>query len=85
MKDKYFEHLNCPQVNATRRHGWLINIASGNGLVPSGTKPLPEPVLTQIYVNIWCHQATMSWYHIYGPSRDLVLNLQTYLSVAHSH
>ena len=29
--------------------GWKqkrkINIASGNGLVPSGNKPLPEPVL----------------------------------------
>ena len=26
------------------------NTVSGNGLVPSGNKPLPEPVLTQIYV-----------------------------------
>ena len=24
----------------------LVNIGSGNGLVPSGNKPLPEPVLT---------------------------------------
>ena len=24
------------------------NIGSGNGLVPSGNKPLPEPMLTQI-------------------------------------
>ena len=23
-----------------------VNIGSGNGLVPSGTKPLPEPMLT---------------------------------------
>ena len=28
------------------------NIGSGNGLVPSGNKPLPEPMLTQIYVAI---------------------------------
>ena len=28
------------------------NIASGNGLVQSGKKPLPEPMLTQIYVAI---------------------------------
>ena len=28
---------------------------SGNGLVPSGNKPLPEPMLTQIYVAIWRH------------------------------
>ena len=27
-----------------------VNIGSGNGLVPSGNKPLPEPMLTQIYV-----------------------------------
>ena len=31
------------------------NIGSGNGLVPSGNKPLPEPMLTQIYVAIWRH------------------------------
>ena len=30
----------------------MINIGSGNGLVLSGNKPLPEPVLTQIYVAI---------------------------------
>ena len=27
-----------------------VNIGSGNGLVPKGNKPLPEPVLTQNYV-----------------------------------
>ena len=26
--------------------GQWLNIASGNGLLPDGTKPLPEPVLT---------------------------------------
>ena len=26
-----------------------VNISSGNGLVVSGNKPLPEPLLTQIY------------------------------------
>ena len=31
------------------------NIGSGNGLVPSGIKPLPEPMLTQIYVAKWRH------------------------------
>ena len=29
-----------------------VNIGSGNGLVPSGNKPLPEPMLNQIYVAI---------------------------------
>ena len=27
----------------------LVNIGSGNGLVPSGNKPLPESMLTQTY------------------------------------
>ena len=37
----------------------LVNIGSGNGLLPDGTKPLPEPMLTQISVAISHHQATM--------------------------
>ena len=28
-----------------------VNIVSGNGLVPSGNKPIPEPMLTQFYVD----------------------------------
>ena len=32
-----------------------VNIGSGNGLVPSGNKPLPEPILTQIVVGTWSH------------------------------
>ena len=32
-----------------------VNIGLGNGLVPSGNKPLPEPMFTQVYVAIWCH------------------------------
>ena len=31
------------------------NIWSGNVLVPSGNKPLPEPMLTQIFVAILRH------------------------------
>ena len=34
-----------PQMNTTEPHWWLVNNSSGNGLVPLGTKPLPEPVL----------------------------------------
>ena len=36
-------------MNATRPYWGEVNIGSGNGLVPSGNKPLPEPMLTQIY------------------------------------
>ena len=32
-----------------------VNIGSGNGLVPSGNKPLSEPVLTKISNAIWRH------------------------------
>ena len=34
---------------------------SGNDPVHSDSKPLPEPMLTQFYVAIWHHYATMSW------------------------
>ena len=46
--------------NVTWAHWWLVNIDSGNGLWPSGNKPLPEPMLTQIYHAIWHHLAPMS-------------------------
>ena len=36
-------------------HWSSVNIGSGNGLVPSGNKPLPEPMLTHIFVAIWRH------------------------------
>ena len=32
-----------------------VNIGSGNGLVPSGNKPLPEPMLIMFYDAIWHH------------------------------
>ena len=40
----------------------IRTIGSGNGLVPSGNKPLSEPMLTQMYVAIRIrgHQARMS-------------------------
>ena len=33
----------------------ICQIGSGNGLVLPGNKPLPEPMLTQIYVVICCY------------------------------
>ena len=30
----------------------FVNIGSGNGFVPYGTKPLPEPMLTYFQLNI---------------------------------
>ena len=43
----------------SRPHRWLVNIVSGNGLVPSGNKPLPESMLTQIYVAAWHYYAAL--------------------------
>ena len=36
---------------------WLLTKLpdSSSGLVSSGNKPLPEPMLTQFYIIIWCH------------------------------
>ena len=46
---------NCRRVIVTGPHWWYVDIGSGNGLVLSGNKPLPEQMLTQIYVAIWRH------------------------------
>ena len=43
--DQYFM-WNCPQMHVTGVYSWFINIGSGNGLVPSGNKPLTEPMLS---------------------------------------
>ena len=32
-----------------------VNSGSGNGLVPSGNKPLPEMMMPRIYVAIYHH------------------------------
>ena len=34
---------NCCQINITGPDWWSVKIGSGNGLMPSGNKPLPEP------------------------------------------
>ena len=38
-----------------------VNIGSCNGLLLSGNKPLPDPMLTQIYGAIWRHRTTMDY------------------------
>ena len=53
-------HSLCNRSYRNTREPQEVNIGLGNGLVPSGTKPLPEPMLTPIYVTMLCHQATMS-------------------------
>ena len=50
----------CYQVNAKTPHWSLVNIGSGNGLVPSGNKSVHKPMLTQMYIAIWGHHITIS-------------------------
>ena len=38
-----------------------MDIGSGDGLMPLGNKPLPEPMLTQIYVTISSHNELTHW------------------------
>ena len=52
---------NCPPMNVTGLYWRWVNIGSGNGLVPSGNKPLPEPMLTQINIAIW-QLVLFNWY-----------------------
>ena len=52
--------MYCLYVNGSASWQMSVRIGLGNGLVLSGNKPLPEPMLTEIYVAIWCHLAPMS-------------------------
>ena len=46
---KFWHSLrNYSQVNATGGQWWEVKIGSGNGLVSSGNKPVPDPMLTQM-------------------------------------
>ena len=60
IKLRYLEDFlwNCPQVDATRPHRWLVNIGSGHGLVLSGNKPLPEQILTHHLVSLGHNELT---------------------------
>ena len=57
---------NFPQVIVIGLHWLLVNIGSGNGWVPSGNKPLPEPMLTKIF----CHR--MAWL---GHNEDYLIDM----------
>ena len=63
---KFSSESGLIKRSATNTHWWWVNTGSGNGLVPSDTKPLPEPMMTQIFVTIWHHYATS-----YKPIRQL--------------
>ena len=46
---------SCSQANSTDHYQSEVNIGLANGLVLSGNKPLPGPMLTQIYDVISSH------------------------------
>ena len=46
---------SLPKLPLYECHWWSIHICSGNGLVPSGNKPLLQPRLTQFSVTMWRH------------------------------
>ena len=55
--------LRCLSLDLT--YFWSVNIGSGNGLVPSGTKPLPEPILT--HDPVICHHMASTrpqWFNL---------------------
>ena len=62
MKNKHLEYFiwNCLQVNVTGPPWWLVNIGSDNGLVPSGIKPLFQPMLTKSYDKLYMTYTSFS-------------------------
>ena len=44
---------NCPQAIITGPYCWYFSIGSGNGLVSSSDKALPQPMLTKFLVAMW--------------------------------
>ena len=53
--------LNVSKVTETESNYRQINICLGNGLVPPGKKPSPQPMLTQIYDVTRFHLAVAHW------------------------
>ena len=41
--------LSCGITSVKSLKWWIVNIGSGNGLVPLGNKPLHEPILAELY------------------------------------
>ena len=51
LMDDWHISWNCPEMNVIGTYLWYVHIDSGNGLVPSGNKLLPEP-------DLCCHMAS---------------------------
>ena len=46
-------------MNVTGSYWWLVNIGSGNGLVPPGNKPFPDQMLTD-FSDVICRKQWVS-------------------------
>ena len=57
IKERYRGHYlwDSPQMNVEKPHWRSASIGSGKGLVPSGNKPLSEPMMSKFYVTLWRH------------------------------
>ena len=55
-RNDYF-HFQCYyfDMNDIEASCWQFNIGSGDDLVPSGNKSLPEPMLTKVHDALWGH------------------------------
>ena len=42
----YQRYVFPVKLNGIKPHWWLVTISTGNGLVPSSNKPLPDPMLS---------------------------------------
>ena len=84
--DAYISWISwlCPQ-KATEHIWWLVNTSSRYGLVPLSSKPLPEPMLTQIYIAIWPHWATLVCFRRRGTISILCYYLIYVYSFHESH
>ena len=63
--------VEFPQLNITEPNWWYVKIGTGNDMLLSGTKPLYEPMLAQIYVVIQRQQwpLLLTWFN-FNPSMD---------------
>ena len=64
LTDRVCFHQVGTTINQTlkTRHSLIwVNIVSGNGLVPDGTKPLPEPMLTY-HQEVKCQSSRSTWW-----------------------
>ena len=75
---------NSPYMNFTVFYWWQVNIGSSNGLVPSGNKPLPESMLTQL--DLSRHMASLghnvlTWFNLNFSSKMIHYSKGTYYNI----